>query len=42
MIHDFDEDGDGFITFDEFYNNMYGLLTKALMRRSSVVDSNVS
>ena len=27
MIHEFDEDGDGFITFDEFYNNMYGLLT---------------
>ena len=27
MIHEFDEDGDGFITFDEFYKNMYGLLT---------------
>ena len=27
MIHEFDEDGDGLITFDEFYNNMYGLLT---------------
>ena len=42
MIHEFDTDGDGFISFDEFYKNMYGLLSAALIRRSSVVDSNVS
>ena len=33
MIDEFDEDGDGLITFDEFYNNMYRLLTQALERK---------
>ena len=42
MIAEMDEDNDGFITFDEFYNNMFNLLSQALMRRSSVVDSSVT
>ena len=39
MIHEFDKDGDGFITFEEFYDNMYELLTQALLRRSTVASS---
>ena len=45
MIRDFDKDGDGKISFEEFYDNMYNLLTQALERRqteeSSVQRSNV-
>ena len=39
MIQEFDKDGDGVITFEEFYDNMYELLTQALIRRSTVASS---
>ena len=33
MMEEFDEDGDGKISFDEFYDNMDKLLTKVIERR---------
>ena len=39
MIEEFDEDGDGKITFEEFYNNMYKLLNQVSERRESEVGS---
>ena len=33
MVEEFEEDGDGKISFDEFYDNMKKLLTEALELR---------
>ena len=40
QISDFDDDGDGMISFDEFESNMIRMVEDSLNRRLSLTDDN--